>query len=497
MYRILLALLPVLLVNGPAYAQNLPDTLRVGMEEVIAIAQSDAPDVQIARTAYNEDYWGYQFFLANFRPQIILNGNVPNFNRTINVITLPDGTNSFIEQFQMTNDLSISLEQDIPGTGGTVFASTGLSRLDIFETPGAGEGVSYRSSPVSIGFIQPLFDFNPMKWQRKIEPIAFEEAKRVYSEDMEEVAFQSVQLYFDVLIAQLNLEAARRDRADADTLYAISKGRFEVGRIAETELLQFELNAMNADAQLSESTLNYQTSTERLRDFLGIQEAVVFQLETPRNIPDFTITPERALRYAQGNRSDPVSFDRRLMQAQQEVARAKGESGLSVDLFMSFGLSQSGKDLSSAYTDLLDQERVDLGFQIPIADWGKDRARRQIAQSQLERAQSLVARDRVSFQREVLVRAQQIRLLRKQVEVALRSYEVAQKRRTISRQRYLIGKILVTDLNIAISEEIAARRNYINALRDFWVAYYELRRLTLYDFINDRPLLSDPGRAVD
>ncbi len=497
MYRILLALLLVLLVNGPAYAQNLPDTLRVGMEEVIAIAQSDAPDVQIARTAYNEDYWGYQFFLANFRPQIILDGNVPNFNRTINVITLPDGTNSFIEQFQMTNDLNISLEQDIPGTGGTVFASTGLSRLDIFETPGAGEGVSYRSSPVSIGFIQPLFDFNPMKWQRKIEPIAFEEAKRVYSEDMEEVAFQTVQLYFDVLIAQLNLEAARRDRADADTLYAISKGRFEVGRIAETELLQFELNAMNADAQLSESTLNYQTSTERLRDFLGIREAVVFQLETPRDIPDFTITPQRALRYAQSNRSDPVSFDRRLMEAQQEVAQAKGQSGLTVDLFMSFGLSQSGKDLSSAYTDLLDQERVDLGFQIPIADWGKDRARRQIAQSQLERTQSLVARDRVSFQREVLVRAQQISLLRKQVEVALRSFEVAQKRRTISRQRYLIGKILVTDLNIAISEEIAARRNYINAVRDFWVAYYELRLLTLYDFINDRPLLSDPGQAVD
>ncbi|MCB0577947.1 MAG: hypothetical protein KDD10_01385 [Phaeodactylibacter sp.] len=62
----------------------------------------------------------------------------------------------------------------------------------------------------------------------------------------------------------------------------------------------------------------------------------------------------------------------------------------------------------------------------------------------------------------------------------------------MTRKRYRIGKILVTDPNIAISEEANARRAYISALRTFWLAYYDLRRLALYDFEQGQPLLERP-----
>ena len=109
---------------------------------------------------------------------------------------------------------------------------------------------------------------------KKIEPLRYDEAIREYSEEMEMVAFDAAEIFFDVYFAQINLEVAERHKINADTLFAISKGRYSVGRIAETELLQIELGSMNSDTELAEATLNLQSNSEALRNFLGIKKAI-------------------------------------------------------------------------------------------------------------------------------------------------------------------------------------------------------------------------------
>jgi outer membrane protein TolC len=52
----------------------------------------------------------------------------------------------------------------------------------------------------------------------------------------------------------------------------------------------------------------------------------------------------------------------------------------------------------------------------------------------------------------------------------------------VARNRYLIGRIDITNLLIAQNERDSARRSYIQALRNYWLGVYNLRRLTLYDF---------------
>lgn len=480
-----------LLLFSPFRLKAQQDTLTVGLFEVIDLAHSDAPNVQIAKTFFNNNYWRFQLVMADYRPQINLSATTPDLLRSIDVITLPDGKDAFINRSQMRNTIGLSLEQSIPFTGGTVSAFTGLQRLDIFATNGNDAFQSYLSTPISISFNQPLFRFNAMKWDRRLAPIRYEEAKKVYSEDMEQVAYQAAEFFFDVLIAQLNLQAAQRDKKDTDTLFAISKGRFEVGRIAETELLQIELNVMNANADLARSSLALQTSTEQLRNFLGITKAIQFKLLPPLDIPTFTVAVDKALQLAQLNRSENVSFQRRIIEAQQEVARAKGSTGLNMDLSMSFGLSQSADNLSDAYNDLLDNESLRLRISVPIADWGKAKSSLEIARSNEALTQLQVKQDRVNFEREVIIKVQQFDLVREQVSLALRAYEVAQKRLDITRKRYRIGKILITDLNLAIGEEANARRSYFTALRSFWLAYFDLRRLTLYDFERNIPLVRE------
>lgn len=489
-----LSVLLMLLAFAPLSAQV--DTLYLGLHETVLLAQNEAPDVQITQTAFSNDYWRYRSYLANYRPIISLEATLPNLNRSIEAITLPDGNEQFVSRSLMRNALNLSVQQGVTLTGGRIFARTGLQRLDIFATDGKDGFVNYLSTPFSIGYIQPLFGFNELRWDRIIEPLSYEESQREYSEGMEQVAFQAAYLFFEVLIAQLNYQAALRDKRNADTLYVISQGRYDVGRIAETELLQIELSVMRADADLGQSRLDMQTSTENLRNFLGIRQAIQFQLETPDDIPTFIVDAEKALEYARRYRSDMVRFDRRLEQAAMEVAQARAQRGFSADVFLSFGLSQTGPTLSDAYRDPLDQELFQVGINIPVADWGKSQAIMEISRSNEELVQLQVGQERVNFEREILVKVQQFDLMRQQVRLAERTYEVAQKRLNITRQRYRIGNILVTDLNLAIQEEASARRAYVAALRSFWLAYYDLRQLTLYDFATDTPLVRDPENVL-
>lgn len=460
-------------------------TLTLTLEETIALAQSDAPDVLISKTRLSNNYWIFKSFEADYKPQISFDATLPSFNRVISRVPLADGEIKFTPQSYLENSAGVSLNQRIARTGGTVFASTSLERIDFF---GANASTSYLSNPIRVGFSQPIFGFNRFKWDKKIAPLEFDLAKRNYSENMEAVATSAAGLFFEVYIAQISVSAAEKDLANADTLYRIAQGRYSVGKIAETDLLQVEISKMSADAALSQSTLDLQQSTENLRNFLGIKNVVDFNLIPPIEIPDFEIDVNKALEYALKNRSDILDFERRELLAQQNVAQAIGENGVDIRVSGRVGFSQTDPTLVGAYTSPLDQEQLTLSLSVPIMDWGKAESERQIAESNLKVVQMQVEQDKINFEQNIRLRVQQFDLLRMQTKLAERTYEVSQKNFDITKKRYLIGKIGVTELNIAILEQEKRRKIYMSALRSFWLAHYEIRRLTLYDFMMDEEL---------
>ncbi|MEP6796287.1 MAG: TolC family protein [Saprospiraceae bacterium] len=470
-----------------ASAQNV---YRLTLDEVVALAQSDAPDALLASTRWKHSYWTYQSYLADFKPQIVLNANtLPLFNRSIEPIIQPNGSLIYLRRSYMENQLNLALQQDFAPTGGTLFFGSGLRRLDQFANSQEPSATSYLSNPLSLEFNQPLFQYNAMKWRKKIEPIIYKESEKQYSEQMEAVANKAASLFFDLLISQLDAHAALQDKANADTLLTLSNGRYEVGKIAETDLLQVQLNAMQAETRQAEAQLNMQTNTEQLRDFLDLQGDVQFDLVPPYEIPTVAVDEKLALEFAMQNRSTVVGFDRRLEEARREIARSQGETGVSASVGGQFGLTQTGAKIDRVYTDLLDQEVFTIGLTVPIADWGKSKARRAVAQSNLELEQKQVEQERENFRHVVTLRAHQFDLIRRNAEVAQRYFDAARKRYDITYQRYLIGKIGITDLNLALADQEGARIGYLQSIRDFWMALFDIRGLTLYDFVNDRSLM--------
>ncbi|MEM9259277.1 MAG: TolC family protein, partial [Bacteroidota bacterium] len=238
-----------------------------------------------------------------------------------------------------------------------------------------------------------------------------------------------------------------------------------------------------------QATLNVQTANEQLRSFLGITENATFQLLTPDNIPATEVRVDSAISYALAHRSEILGFERRALEVESEVDRAIKQNGFRLDLEGQLGLSGTDASLGGAYQDLIDQEVITLGIRVPIADFGKARSRIEVARSNRELELLNIQQERISFERRVNLVVRQFSLLRDQVALADRAYEVALRREEITRKRYRIGKISITELNLAVREMDEARLQYVASLRDFWLGNYDLRRLTLYDFIEGEKLV--------
>ncbi|MBT4338900.1 MAG: TolC family protein [Bacteroidetes bacterium] len=464
----------------PANAQ--PEQKQYSLEKVIQRAQLHSPDALLAKHRFRNSYWQYRTFKATNLPRLSLDATLPDFNRSIANITQPDGSVSFRSQFQANSSAYLSLAQNIGLTGGQVFMNSGLQRIDLL---GGSKSTSYLASPLYIGISQPIWGFNAYKWSKRIEPIKYQEAKSVYLEDMERLSIRATALFFDLLLAQISYEIASNNQANNDTIYKITKGRYNLGKIAENELLQMELRLLNSNNELEQSKLQVEITTFALKSFLGIKNDERFKLIPPIDCKRFTVDYKLALSEALENRSEAISFDRRVYEAQSELEKVKADNRLSVDVYAVYGLTQSGPDIETTYRNPEDQQKLMVGLQLPILDWGLAKGRSKMAESNMELIQTRVDQDRIDFEKELYLKVMQFNMQMTQLLIASKADTIGQKRFKVSKHRYLIGKIDITDLNLAQEEKDMARKNYISTLRLYWDSYFEIRRLTLFDFLKN------------
>jgi outer membrane protein TolC len=373
------------------------------------------------------------------------------------------------------------LQQSISLTGTDLFINSNIRRFDNFSSDPNYK--LYSGEPFSVGLRQPLFSFNELRWDKKIEPLRYEESKREYVEDLENISMIAANRFFDLLLAQMNLNIASINLANNDTIYKIGEGRYNLGKIAENELLDLELNVMTSRQQVAQASLDMETSLLRLRTFVGLTNVDRVELSLPDNIPDYNVDEATAIAMARDHRADALGFTRRQLEAERDVAQAKGTTGLNADLFASFGISgRSEASLPDMYGNTVDQQSVRIGFEIPILDWGRQKSRVKTAEANLKLEEYTIELDQINFDEAIFTQVKQFEMLKEQVSVSEQASIVAQKRYDIAKNRYLIGKISITDMNLALRDKDSAKRAYIQSLRDFWSAYYNLRYLTLYDF---------------
>jgi outer membrane protein TolC len=458
------------------------------IDEVIQLAIKQSPDAMMAKHTFRSSYWEYRSFKAGLLPSLRMNATLPDLNRSISKITKPDGTDIFVDRRIANSSLNFNLSQNIGLTGGNIFITSGMDRIDLL---GDSTITSYLSTPVRIGFSQPLFGFNSYKWEKKISPLKYKEAQKQYVDAIENVSYKAVQYFFDLIGAQMNLQISQSNYSNNDTLYNIAKGRYQIGTIAQNELLQLELAYMNSQTELKQARLDLEVSKFKLRSFLGFNDNVNINLIPPAKIPELQVDVSRALEEAKNNNPQMILNERQLIEAQRDVAKARADNLFNASLYASYGLTQTANRIADAYKKPQNEQLLQVGIQVPIIDWGQRRGRYKMAQSSQELINTTVKQNQIDFEQNVFLNVMQFNMQGEQLTIAARSDTIAKKRYEVTKQRFLIGKVDITNLNIAEKEKDVSKRAYISSLGNYWKYYYTIRQITLYDFEKKQPILQD------
>jgi len=451
---------------------------RLTLLQAVEMAKAQSTAARQAATTKETRYWEFRTFQSNFRPQLLLNSRLPAFTRSFNEVVQPDGTILFQPVRNNNSSVGLSLEQNIARSGGVIYATTQLQRFDDFSR----NNTLYNGTLFAVGLEQPLFRFNEMKWDRKIEPLKFNESQQEYIESLEQIATTANALYFDLLLAQVNQSIATTNQKNTGDILRIAQEKFDLGKISRNEILQLQLEQLKAEKAVATAKRDVEISTLNLKAYIGLQNDDKLELEEPQPTTKPAVPAEKALAEAYANRADAIAFSRRLLEAERDVAKAKAESGLNATLTANIGFSNRGQKISELYVQPQNQQVVSIEFTMPILDWGRAQSRQKTAEANQQLTQYTIEQDQQNFKQQIYTQVTLFEMLKDQLALTARADSIASEKYQIAKDRYILGDLSITDLSIAFTEKDQARRDFIGALRDYWAAFYQLRWLTLYDF---------------
>ena len=460
---------------------------RITLDEAIITARAQSVDAAVALNELKTAYWQYRTFRADLLPEVNFQATVPSYRKNYSTYQLDDGSYTFVRNNNLQMSGVLSIDQNIWLTGGKLSLNTSIDYLKQLD---GNRFDRFMSVPVALTLSQPVFGVNHIKWSRRIEPVRYEEAKAAFLSATENVAMRAVDYFFSLLMAKENLSTARQNCDNSIKLYEVAKAKRKMGQISENDLLQLELNLLNDRSNLTDSESDFKAKMFQLRSFLGLDETVELEPVLPEAVPHAEIDYYDVLEKAKANNSFSKNIRRRQLEADYEVAKAKGNLR-EITLFAQVGYTGTAERFNLAYDRLKDNQVVEVGFRIPIIDWGKRRGQVKVAESNREVVESRLRQETMNFNQDIFILVERFNNQQAQLDIASRADTIAMKRYATNVETFMIGKISTLDLNDSQSRKDLSRQEYINELFRYWYYYYQLRSLTLWDFASGTGIDSD------
>ena len=451
---------------------------RITLEEAITLARVQSVNAAVALNELKTAYWEYRTYKANLLPEVNFSATIPGYAKSYNSYQQGDGSYTFVRNNYMQMSGELSIDQNIWLTGGKLSLNTSL---DFMKQLDGNKEERYMSVPIALTLSQPIFGVNSYKWDRRIEPVRYAEAKARFLSETEEVTMTTINYFFNLLLAKENVGIAQQNLENAEKLYEVAKAKRQMGQISENDVLQLKLNVLNARATLTDNESSLKSSMFQLRSFLALSEDEELEPILPEMLPSVLVDYQDALNKALTNNSFAHNIRRRQLEADYEVARAKGNLR-QMTLFAQVGFTGTDQEVRGAYDPLKDNQIVEVGVSIPLLDWGKRKGQVKVAKSNREVIQSRLRQESMNFNQDLFILVEQFNNQRAQLEIANEADQIAQQRYKTNVETFMIGRISTLDLNDAQMSKDQARQKHISELFYYWYYYYQLRSLTLWDF---------------
>jgi outer membrane protein TolC len=339
-----------------------------------------------------------------------------------------------------------------------------------------------------MGYSQSLFGFNSFKWERKIEPLKYEKAKKEYLYSTEEIAGTVIQYFFNLAMAQMEYDLALENVSTTDSLYRIGTERLSIASISQADLLTLKLDALNAKNTLKTVEVDVKRAMFSFASYLNLPKDTEIKLSLPQKPATTELTTAQALQLSKENNPDYMQFQQNLLEAERELARMQRKSAFDATISASVGFNQVADNFQSAYVRPLQQDVVRIGVNIPLLDWGVRRGKVNMAKSNLNVTRISSEQAQTNLEQDVVLTLSDFSVQQNLIASAEEAKELANMAYNSTKQRFIIGKADINSLTLSLNRLNTAQKNYIVALKNYWLSYYKLRKLTLFDFETNQSL---------
>lgn len=473
----LILLFAIMSLNLQAHAQ-----ITLNLQKAIEIANDSSLTAFRYQNMYLAGYWEYRTYKANRLPSMSLNLMPAQYYRYITQrYDSNQDVDVYREQQMFSASGGLSIQQNFDLTGGTFYID---SELEYMRNFGYTKSTQFSSIPIRIGYQQSLLGFNPFRWERKIEPLKFEKAKKTFLYNRESISEEVVRYFFALASAQADLELAKEQVASCDTLYKIGLQRQKIAAISRADLLTLQLDKVNAQNTLENAQITMKRAMTALALYLNLDKNTQIKLELPGKPKVLNISAEEALSKAQENNPTYLEQRQSVLEAEREVNRSKMESRFNASVNASIGFNQVANELNNAYRKPLQQDLVSVSVSIPLVDWGVRKGRLNMAKNNLNVTRIAARQQEQSVEEEVMMTVNDFNIQQRLINSAEEALDLAILAYEQTRQRFIIGKADVNSLTLALNRQQEAQKNYLASLQNYWMNYYKIRKLTLHDFVS-------------
>ena len=454
------------------------------LDRTISLSTDSSLSAQKYQSVYDVSRYEYLSWQSSRKPQISLESTPVMYERymTQRYVSTED-VDVYRQQRMFYSQAGISATQTMENWGGYFYGSTQLGFLRTF---GDQNQTQFMTVPVAVGYKQDLLFYNPLKWAKKIEPLKLARAEKELIYGIESTSEEAVARFFTLALAQDQQRMAEEYLASCDTIYAIAERRYKIASIPKAELSMLELQKTNARTSLTNARIARNRAAKELATYLGMDRATDIELIIPSVIGSMHIDATEAIALARENNPTYLAKRQTTAEARREAERAKVEKNFSVSLDASVGLNQVADNFSEAYRNLLSQDKATITLSIPLKDWGKRKNAYLAARSTVdvaERAEQESARD---IELEVALTVADFNERQSIVETSRQALTIAEDTYAQTLQRFIRAQANAYDLSLAQSHWQTARQNQIASLQNYWLSYFHLRRLTLYDYQHNK-----------
>lgn len=464
------------------------------LERTVRLATDSSLSAQKYQSVYNVSRFAYLSWQASRKPQFSLESTPLTYERYMTKRYLSDeDIDVYRQQRYLYSQAGITASQDMERWGGHFYASTQLGYLRTF---GDQNQTQFMTVPISVGYKQDLLFYNPLKWARQIEPLKLTKAAKQLAYGIETTSEVAVGKFFALALAQEQLRMTEEYLASCDTIYAIAKRRYNIASIPKAELSILELEKTNARTALINARIAHSRAAKELATYLGMDRSTDIELVIPTVVKNLSIEVSEAIAFARENNPQYMENRQLAAEARRDADRARVEKNLSVSLNASIGLNQVADRFWDAYSHLLSQDMATVTLSVPIKDWGKRKNAWLAAQSAVEAAERTEQESARDTELDVALTVADFNERQAVVESSQQALTIAEDAYTQTLQRFIHAQANAYDLSLAQNHWQAARQNQIASLQNYWLTYYHLRRLTLYDYQRRKAIRHDERSSL-